>query len=60
MADMIIILILVVILGAALSAMRKSRAKGVNCIGTGHVKKRVATNKIGCRKYYFVAAFLHA
>ena len=33
MADMIIILILVIILGAALSAMRKSRAKGVNCIG---------------------------
>ena len=33
MADMIIILVLVIILGAALSAMRKSRAKGVNCIG---------------------------
>lgn len=33
MADMIIILILVIVLGTAFSAMRKARAKGINCIG---------------------------
>ena len=33
MTDMIIILILVIILGAALSAMKKEKAKGVTCIG---------------------------
>ena len=33
MVDMIIILVLILILGVALSAMRNSRAKGVNCIG---------------------------
>lgn len=33
MTDMMIILVLVIILGVALSAMRNSRAKGVNCIG---------------------------
>ena len=33
MTDMIIILVLIIILGTALSVMRKSRAKGVNCIG---------------------------
>ena len=33
MTDMIIIIVLIVILGIALSAMRNSRAKGVNCIG---------------------------
>lgn len=33
MADMIIILILVIILGGALYLMKKDQAKGVNCIG---------------------------
>lgn len=33
MSDMIIILVLVIILGVALSYMRKEKSKGVNCIG---------------------------
>ena len=33
MADMIIILVLVIILGCALSYMRKEKTKGVSCIG---------------------------
>ena len=33
MEDMIIIIVLVVVLGIALSAIRNSRAKGANCIG---------------------------
>lgn len=33
MEDMIIILVLIVLLGIALSVMSKSRAKGVSCIG---------------------------
>ena len=32
MTDMMIILVLIIILGAALSAKRNSRAKGANCI----------------------------
>lgn len=33
MTDIIIILILVIILGAAISYMKKERSKGVTCIG---------------------------
>ena len=33
MADMMIILILVIILGWAISCMKKDRAKGISCIG---------------------------
>ena len=33
MTDMIIVIVLVVILGAALAYMRKEKSKGVNCIG---------------------------
>ena len=33
MSDMIIIIVLVVILGGALSLMRKERVKGFSCIG---------------------------
>ena len=33
MTDMIIIIVLVIILGGALAAMRKDKAKGVNCSG---------------------------
>ena len=33
MTDMIIIIVLVIILGIALSVMKKERVKGVSCIG---------------------------
>ena len=33
MADMIIIIVLVVILGIALSSMKKERPNGISCIG---------------------------